>query len=445
MAPLISVIVTVYNLERYIGQCLESLVTQSFESFEIVIVDNGSVDDSVGICRDYVSKYPDLVRLLELGQPSIMHRGHKAGIAAARGIYLHIIDGDDVVRQGYLSDAAKIIEMQQPDVIIGRYSSFVEGNALPSRDVTLDREKIDCRTQDQVMAYLRSIPAYHLAFWRYIFKRERVDVARLFDSRFEENAQFPLLDALVTYRILFSGTTFALMEEPLYYYRHRVNSVSAPNEKQTLWHIQSFVEFGMLLHESKLTNEQRLFVLAKLQQELKYALGQSDLWTTDSLGKIAALLDQAQAVLLDLASMKTEASESLIRFCSEVIARPITRDVIKSYFEAERTRVLADVQSRNPEAVYLFPSGQFGRNVHRWLQGAGLQQLFFLDNNPDMLGRTIQGSPCCSLQTIKDLPLEQRSKILIIIATIYEQLDAILYRQCMNDGLTEERLLVCWP
>ncbi len=443
MAPLVSVIVTVYNLERYIGQCLESLVTQRFANFEIVVVDNGSIDSSLDICRDYAGKYPEFVRLLELDQPSIMHRGHKAGIAAARGIYLHIIDGDDVVRQGYLSDAAKLIEMQQPDVIIGRYSSFVEGNALPSRDVALDREQIDHQTQDQVIAYIRSIPAYHLAFWRYIFKRERVDVARLFDSRFKENSQFPLLDALVTYRILFSGTTFALMEEPLYYYRHRVDSVSAPNEKQTLWHIQSFVEFGMLLHESKLTKEQRLFVLAKLQQELKYALGQSDLWTTDSLGRIAELLDQAQAVFLDLAGMEKEASESLVRFCSELITRPITRDVIESYFEAERVRILADVQSRNPEAVYIFPSGQFSRNVHRWLQEAGLQQLFFLDNNPDMLGRTIQGSPCCSLQTVKALSLEQRDKILIIIATIYEQLDAILYRQCVNNGLPEERLLVC--
>ncbi len=443
MAPLVSVIVTVYNLERYIGQCLESLVTQRFANFEIVVVDNGSIDSSLDICRDYAGKYPDLVRLLELDQPSIMHRGHKAGIATARGIYLHIIDGDDVVRQGYLSDAAKLIEMQQPDVIIGRYSSFVEGNALPSRDVALDCEQIDHRTQDQVIAYIRSIPAYHLAFWRYIFKRERVDVARLFDSRFKENSQFPLLDALVTYRILFSGTTFALMEEPLYYYRHRVDSVSAPNEKQTLWHIQSFVEFGMLLHESKLTKEQRLFVLAKLQQELKYALGQSDLWTTDSLDRIAELLDQAQAVFLDLAGMETEASESLVRFCSKLTACPITRDVIESYFEAERIRILADVQSRNPEAVYIFPSGQFSRNVHRWLQGAGLQQLFFLDNNPDMLGRTIQGSPCCSLQTVKGLSLEQRDKILIIIATIYEQLDAILYRQCVNNGLPEERLLVC--
>jgi len=444
MKPLISVIVTVYNLERYIGQCLESLVTQNFANFEIVVVDNGSVDGSVDICRDYVGKYPHFIRLLELGQPSIMHRGHKAGIAAADGVYLHIIDGDDIVRQGYLSDAARLIEIQNPDVIIGRYASFIEGNALPSRDVTLDRKRIDHRTQDQVIAYIRSVPAYHLAFWRYIFRRERVDVAALFDSRFEENAQFPLLDALVTYRILFSGTTFALLEEPLYYYRHRVDSVSAPNEKQTLWHVQSFVEFVMLLHEGNLTSQQRLFVLAKLRQELKYALGQSDLWTTDSLRRVAALLNQARAALVSLTGMGTEAPESLVRFCSELAVRPIMEDEIKGYFEAERNRILVEVQSRNPEAVYVFPSGQFGRNVHRWLQGTSLKQLFFLDNNPDMLGRTIQGSQCCSLESVKDLSVEQRDKILVIIATIYEQLDALLYRQCLNDGLLEERLLVCW-
>src|SRR5690606_6517251 len=80
MNPLISIIVTVYNLENYIGECLESLVQQDFSSYEIVVVDNGSLDNSPEICRAYAERYPNRVRFVPLEQPSQLYRAHKAAL-----------------------------------------------------------------------------------------------------------------------------------------------------------------------------------------------------------------------------------------------------------------------------------------------------------------------------------------------------------------------------
>ncbi|MEO3947282.1 glycosyltransferase family A protein [Gorillibacterium sp. CAU 1737] len=440
--PLISVIVTVYNLENYIAQCLESLVRQDFSDFEIVIVDNGSTDSSCEICLSYVRKYPMLINYISLDRPSVMHRGHREGIRAAQGTYLHIIDGDDYVRDGYLQEAAAIIREQEPDVIIGRYTSFTEGEALPSRDAILDRKQIEYHPDQEVIGYIRTLPSYHLAFWRYIFKGAMMDKDRLFYSHFKENAEFPLLDALVTFRILLAANTFSLIEMPLYYYRHRENSMSAPNPKQRLWSVQSFFEFRMLLQSKEITGEKQKFIVDKLNQDLKLSIGQSDLWKDEELRFICTLLEKVKKHLE--IQIESETSVMLQRFQDWLMSVEVNVPSVASYFSSERELIVSNISKKNAGDVFICPCGRYAQSIQRWLLQDGRQRrISFLDNNPDMSGKYVNGSECFGMGTINRTGESFQPPPFFLIASIHDELDKLLYKQCLDLGVPNESILIC--
>ena len=91
--PLISVIITAYNVEKYIRQCIESLLAQTFTSIEFILVDDGSTDRSGEICDQYAQQYEKIRVIHRLnGGPSA---ARNAGLAIAKGKYIGYVDGDD--------------------------------------------------------------------------------------------------------------------------------------------------------------------------------------------------------------------------------------------------------------------------------------------------------------------------------------------------------------
>ena len=91
--PLVSVVVPVYGIERYVGQCVESLVKQTYRHLEIILVDDGSPDKCGPICDLYARKDP---RVRGVHQPNGgLVSARKAGLCLATGEYVACVDGDD--------------------------------------------------------------------------------------------------------------------------------------------------------------------------------------------------------------------------------------------------------------------------------------------------------------------------------------------------------------
>ena len=97
MDPLVSIIVPVYNVKPYLSRCVDSLLGQSYQNMELLLVDDGSTkDDTPAICDRYQEQYPDIVRAIHQpnGGPG---EGVNQGIRNARGIYYKVVDSDDWV------------------------------------------------------------------------------------------------------------------------------------------------------------------------------------------------------------------------------------------------------------------------------------------------------------------------------------------------------------
>ncbi len=111
-APRVSVITIFLNAERFISEAIESVLTQDFCDFEIILVDDGSTQECTTIARDYAQRYAPIIRYLE--HPGHQNRGMSAsrnlGVAAARGEFVAFIDADDVWEKNKLTEQLAIMD-----------------------------------------------------------------------------------------------------------------------------------------------------------------------------------------------------------------------------------------------------------------------------------------------------------------------------------------------
>ena len=111
----VSICMPIYNVEKYLNQCLESIIQQTFRDFEVIMVDNGSIDDSFNICQMYTLK----------DERFKLYRQEKAGVAAVRntclkhvhGEYVAWIDSDDWIDNDYLNKLVETQKKTQADII----------------------------------------------------------------------------------------------------------------------------------------------------------------------------------------------------------------------------------------------------------------------------------------------------------------------------------------
>ena len=114
MADLISIIVPVYNVEKYLNRCIDSIVSQTYRTLEIILVDDGSADNSGSICDKYAGKD---VRI------KVVHKNNgglgfarNSGLDIATGKYVTFIDGDDYIGKTHIEEMYALIQNTKTDV-----------------------------------------------------------------------------------------------------------------------------------------------------------------------------------------------------------------------------------------------------------------------------------------------------------------------------------------
>lgn len=113
----VSVIVPVYNVENYLALCLESLVSQTHQNIEILVVNDGSKDHSGNIIREYAGKYPDKIRSFTKENGGLSD-ARNFGIDRATGDYIGFVDSDDYVDPSMFEEMATLAEKHQSEMVI---------------------------------------------------------------------------------------------------------------------------------------------------------------------------------------------------------------------------------------------------------------------------------------------------------------------------------------
>lgn len=216
-----SVIVPVYNSEAHLRRCLDSLLSQEIQNFEVLLVDDGSEDESERIYREYVNRIPGF---------SYFRRNH-AGVAVARnygierakGKYLLFVDSDDHVSPGFVRDMVTALEFTDSDIGVCNYYECDIDKGIQEKKV-YDLGQVSLKKYLQSML-LKPVHNYYGVCWNKIFKREIVQ---------EHNLRFPIEmsygeDFVFVMHYLYFCKQVCMMNEACYYYTYRKNATTNSN------------------------------------------------------------------------------------------------------------------------------------------------------------------------------------------------------------------------
>ena len=154
---MISVIVPVYNVEKYLRKCLDSILNQTYQNFEVILVNDGSTDDSGKICNEYALRNPVIKAFHK--KNGGLSEARNYGVVYAKGEYVTFIDSDDYIDYHYLERMKKALNLSNADiVIVGQIDETEDGNILGIKGDSKEEIKILSPMQTlEKMCYEREI------------------------------------------------------------------------------------------------------------------------------------------------------------------------------------------------------------------------------------------------------------------------------------------------
>ncbi|WP_051192307.1 glycosyltransferase family 2 protein [Butyrivibrio sp. VCB2001] len=225
-APLISVIVPVYNVEKYLVECIESILAQTYSSFELLLVDDGSKDKSGEICDEYKDK-DGRIRVFHKENGGLSSARNK-GIDEAKGDLFCFIDSDDTISIDYLMKLYTAITENQADMAI------CDIDAPKLSKVDLVYQGNDSMTSDEAKIWLydNRMREYVLMVvaWNKLYKKALFDDVRYPVGRIHE-------DEFVIGPILRKCSKISFVKEKLYNYRDNDSGITSETKRLETRHL----------------------------------------------------------------------------------------------------------------------------------------------------------------------------------------------------------------
>lgn len=212
--PLISVIVPVYNVEPYLAECLDSVMAQSYKHIEIIVVDDGSTDNSGQLCDQYAERDPRIKVVHK--KNGGLSEARNLGIDRARGEYIAFVDSDDVISPNFLQVLYSQLISNGADLAICRYVHFTN----IYHNTSAETGKVTSFDRAQIFSNFYHNYIIFVAPWNKLYKNELFNGLRYPVGRKHE-------DEFVAHHILNKCSRTVFIDMPLYKYRQRTGSITA--------------------------------------------------------------------------------------------------------------------------------------------------------------------------------------------------------------------------
>lgn len=217
----VSVIVPAYNASDYIEKCLKSLINQTLEGIEIIVVDDGSTDDTYKV----VSKYKDKIKLIKQKNGGVASARNK-GLSVAKGEYIAFVDSDDWVELDMFSKLYNKAIENNYDAVECDFKYVDDYKEWPG---VIDVDADIVTLEDKKKYFIKMFPV----IWNKIYKREKIKSIKFKDGVWAEDVEF-------LYRVIPNIDTIGKVNEKLYYYYQREKSESRLFDKRVYNYIDNF-------------------------------------------------------------------------------------------------------------------------------------------------------------------------------------------------------------
>lgn len=213
----ISVIIPVYNSEKYIAQCLDSIINQSLKDIEIICVNDGSTDNSLDILNEYAKKDNRIKVITQINTGNGAGSARNTGLEQAKGEYISFIDSDDYIDKDFLEKLYK--EAKEYDADIACSGVIKERENEQKTQLKFNEIKVSDNPNDNLKVS-KSLPYPYP--WNKIYKREFVVS---YGIKFVENIYFE--DLIFTPLVITKAEKLISVPDVYYHYIERENSVSS--------------------------------------------------------------------------------------------------------------------------------------------------------------------------------------------------------------------------
>ena len=207
----ISIIVPVYNVEKYLNKCLDSLVNQTLKDIEIIVVNDGTKDNSQKIIDEYVKKYPKLVKSY-IKENGGLSDARNYGIKYATGEYISFVDSDDYVDADLFEKMYNVATLEKSEVVACPVK-YIYKDKISHRDFNMLLFNKSIKDSPKILLEVKSYAPnkiYKRNFW--------------LKHKFEFPSQY-FEDSALIYNVLLAANKVSAINDGYYYY-NRINEVS---------------------------------------------------------------------------------------------------------------------------------------------------------------------------------------------------------------------------
>ena len=215
---MISVVVPIYNVEKFLGQCIESIINQTYNDIEIILVDDGSTDNSGKICDEYKS-IDNRIRVIHKVNGGLSS-ARNAGMRIAQGEYICFIDSDDYIDSQMLEIMKK--QIKNADIVIcGKEDIWGnDSHNITSSDLESNYDIISMSGEVAFEHFLLEDKEGYVVAWNKLY---RTHIFIQYNIKFPEGKIHE--DCFTIYKLFIHSQKVVYIDIPLYKYRHREGSI----------------------------------------------------------------------------------------------------------------------------------------------------------------------------------------------------------------------------
>lgn len=218
----VSVIVPVYNVERYLEDCLKSILSQTYQNLEIILVNDGSTDNSGTICDDYESKQSN-IKVIHKSNEGVNY-ARRDGFQASTGELIVFLDSDDIISPDFIKNHLEMLERTSADITVGKVHSFY-GEFLSQGEIeqcSVKSSNLDYMAwrnkHDILSAFITSSPPYSnmalMSLWSKLYKRKVIETVNWEIANYKHGEDYFI--NLQTYN---KANSVCFINKYCYYYR----------------------------------------------------------------------------------------------------------------------------------------------------------------------------------------------------------------------------------
>ena len=221
---LFSVLIPLYNAENYIGECIDSILSQTYDDYEIVIVNDGSTDKSSAIVDRYQQKYTHIIRVVHKENEGVLLTRRRL-LQEAKGDYIVWVDSDDLIKPELLSDLFDEIKSNRPDIIVYNYE-FLDNPDKVIHSLNLPHRTIFEKDNKHQIFEKLLLGRDMNELWTKCIKRDIIDV----DTDYSKYKHVKMGDDLFCLMPIFDvAKRIEYLDKSYYRYRVVISSITHTN------------------------------------------------------------------------------------------------------------------------------------------------------------------------------------------------------------------------